>query len=145
MGDTLSSDGLQLSKERVKAIAEAPAPKNQSEVRSFLGSVQFCAKFIPQFATVSAPLWDLTSKNAKWKWGTNEAAAFSRIKCLLTRAPVMAYYNQHAETRVTTEALPVGLGGILEQVQPDGQYASRKLSKTEQRYSQFEREAHAIR
>jgi hypothetical protein len=41
-----------------------------------LGSVQFCAKFIPQFATVSAPLWDLTSKNAKWKWGTNEAAAF---------------------------------------------------------------------
>ena len=55
MGHTLSSDGLQLSKERVKAIAEAPAPKNQSEVRSFLGSVQFCAKFIPQFATVSAP------------------------------------------------------------------------------------------
>jgi hypothetical protein len=64
MGDTLSSYGLQLSKERVKAIAEAPAPKNQSEVRSFLGSVQFCAKFIPQFATLSAPLWDLTSKNA---------------------------------------------------------------------------------
>jgi hypothetical protein len=38
MGDTLSSDGLQLSKERVKAIAEAPAPKNQSEVtEKFLG------------------------------------------------------------------------------------------------------------
>jgi hypothetical protein len=62
----------------------------------------------------------------------------------------MAYYNQHAETRVTTDASPVGLGAILEQVQPDGQfrpvyYASRKLSKTEQRYSQFEREALAIK
>ena len=62
MGDILSSDGLQLSEERVKAIAEAPAPKNQFEMRSFLGSIQFCAKFIPQFATISAPLWDLTSK-----------------------------------------------------------------------------------
>jgi hypothetical protein len=79
MGDTLSSDGLQISKERVKAIAETPAPKNQSEVRSFLGSVQFCAKFIPQFATVSAPFWDLTSKNAKWKWRTNEAAEESSV------------------------------------------------------------------
>ena len=56
MGDILSSDGLQLSEERVKAIAEAPAPKNQFEMRSFLGSIQFCAKFIPQFATISAPL-----------------------------------------------------------------------------------------
>jgi hypothetical protein len=27
-----------------------------TRLRSFLGSVQFCAKFIPQFATVSAPL-----------------------------------------------------------------------------------------
>jgi hypothetical protein len=34
----------------------------------------------------------------------------------------MAYYNQHAETRVTTDASPVGLGAILEQVQPDGQF-----------------------
>jgi hypothetical protein len=34
----------------------------------------------------------------------------------------MAYYNQHAETRVTTDASLVGLGAILEQVQPDGQF-----------------------
>ena len=150
MGEILSSDGLQLSKERVKAIAEAPDPKNQFEVRSFLGSVQFCAKFIPQFATISAPLWDLTSKNAKWKWGSKEAAAFSQIKHLLTCAPVMAYYNQNAKTRITTDASPVGLGAIIEQEQPDGHfrpvyYASRKLSKTEQRYSQFEREALAVK
>lgn len=150
MGDILSSDGLQLSAERVKAITAAPAPKNQSEMRSFLGSVQFCAKFVPQFATISAPLWDLTSSNAKWKWGNQEAAAFSKIKRLITQAPVMAYYNQDARTRITTDASPVGLGAILEQMQPDGQfrpvyYASRKLSKTEQRYSQFEREALGVK
>ena len=100
--------------------------------------MQFRAKFVPQFATISAPLWDLISSNAKWKWGNQEAAAFSKIKRLITQAPVMAYYNQDAQTRTTTDASPVGLGVILEQMQSDGQfrpvyYASRKLSKTEQR------------
>ena len=56
MGDILSGEGLKVSSERVEAIVEAPKPQNQSEVRSFLGSVQFCAKFIPNFATIPSPL-----------------------------------------------------------------------------------------
>ena len=62
----------------------------------------------------------------------------------------MAYHRQGAPTRLTTDASPVGIGAILEQRQEDGSYrpiyyASRKLSKVEQRYSQFEREALAVR
>ena len=147
MGDVLSGEGLKVSDERVKAIVEAPAPQNQSEVRSFLGSVQFCSKFIPNFATISSPLWDLTSKDVKWQWGPIEEKAFRDIKTRLAHAPVMAYHRQGAPTRLTTDASPVG---ILEQRQEDGShrpiyYASRKLSKVEQRYSQFEREALAVR
>ena len=55
MGDVLSGEGLKVCSERVKAIVEAPTPQNQSKVRSFLRSVQFCAKFIPNFATISSP------------------------------------------------------------------------------------------
>lgn len=43
MGDVLSGLGLKVSSERVKAIVEAPTPQNQTEVRSFLGSFQFCS------------------------------------------------------------------------------------------------------
>ena len=61
-----------------------------------------------------------------------------------------AYFKQGAETRLTTDASLVGVGAILEQRQEDGSYrpiyyASRKLSKVETRYSQFEREALAVR
>ena len=150
MGDVLSGEGLKVSSERVKAIVEAPALQSTSEVRSFLGSAQLCAKFIPNFATISSPLWDLTGKDVKWKWGLKEAKSFQEIKDRLTRAPVMAYFRQGAETRLTTDASPVGVGAILEQKQGDGSYrpiyyASRKLSKVETRYSQFEREALAVR
>jgi len=131
-------------------MVEVPTPQNQTEVRSFLGSVQFCARFIPNFATISSPLWDLSSKDVKWQWGAKESKAFQEIKDLRTRPPVMAYHRQGATTRLTTDASPLGVGAILEQKQEDGTYrpiycASRKLSKVEARYSQFEREALAVR
>jgi hypothetical protein len=109
MGNVLSGDGLQLSEKRVKAIIDAPEPKNQSEVRSFLGSSQFCAKFIQNFATMSSPLWDLTKKDAKWKWRERESRAVREIKEKLTCAPVLAYHRRDAKTRLITDASPAGL------------------------------------
>ena len=59
---------------------------------SFLGYVQFCAKFIPKFATISSPLWDLTYKAAEWCWRPREDKSFRDVKTRLTHAPVMAYH-----------------------------------------------------
>ena len=150
MGEVLTGGGLQVSQKRVEAIVNAPRPQNQSEVRSFLGSAQFCAKFIPGFSTISSPLWELTRMGKPWIWGTKEEEAFDKIKALLTNAPVMAYFTKDAKTRLVTDASPVGLGAMLEQEQEDGlyrpvYYASRKLNNVEKRYSQFEKEALAVR
>lgn len=151
MGDILSGEGLRLSSDRVKAIVEAPAPQNLIEVRNLLGSMQFCAKFISNFATISSPLWDLRPIFAVWrKQCPTQNEAFNEIKDQLFCAPVMAYHRQGAPTRLTTDASPVGIGAILEQKQEDETYRSiyyarRKLSKVEQRYSQFQRDALAVR
>ena len=116
MGDILSGEGLRLSSDRVKAIVEAPAPQNLIEVRNLLGSMQFCAKFIPNFATISSPLWDLRPIFAVWrKQCPTQNEAFNEIKDQLFCAPVMAYHRQGAPTRLTTDASPVGIGAILEQ------------------------------
>ena len=86
----------------MEAIVDAPRPQNQSEVRSFLESAQFCAKFIPEFLTISSPLWDLTCTGKSSKWGTKEEEAFEQIKKLLTNAPVRAYFAKDAKTRLVT-------------------------------------------
>ena len=83
-------------------------------------------------------------------WGPREDKAFQDIKVLLNQASVMAYHRQGAPTRLTADASPVGIGPILEQEQENGSYrptyyASRKLSKVEKRYSQFEKGALAVR
>ena len=62
----------------------------------------------------------------------------------------MVYYRIDANTRIATDASPVGLEAVLQQKQDDGQYepvsdASRKLRDAETRYSQFEREALGVK
>ncbi|KAL9987020.1 hypothetical protein ACROYT_G001254 [Oculina patagonica] len=150
LGNVLTAEGLQVSGDKVEAIVQVPRPKDQSELQSFLGLAQYCSRFIPSFTIIATPLWDLTKSHAKWKWGTAEEKAFQTVKMQLTQAPVMAFFKQGAETRVTTDASPVGIGAVLEQKQEDGlyrpvHYASRKLTPPESRYSQFEREALAVK
>lgn len=131
--NTLSDQGLQVSRDKVDAIVHAPRPKDQSEVRSFLGLVQYCWRFIPTLAIVQSPLWDTKTKT-KWKQDSVEENAFHEIKNRLTQAPV----RQDTETRMTTDTSPVGIGAVLEQKREDGQYrplhyASRKPSAVESR------------
>ena len=150
MGHTLSDKCLQVTENKVEAMAAAPKPKNAAEVRSFQGSALFSSKFIPDFATITQPLWELTRDRTKWKWTKEEQRAFDEVKRRLTKAPIMAYYRLDADTRIVTDASPVGLGAVLQQKQEDGQYkpvyyASRKLRDAETRYSQFEREALAVK
>ena len=126
MEKVLTGEGLQVSKKSVEVIVDAPRPQNQSEVRSFLGSAQFWAKFIPRFSTISSPLWDLTCTGKSWKWGTKEEEAFEEIKKLLTNTPVMSYFTKDAKTRLVTDTSPVSLGAVLEQQQEGGSYMQAK-------------------
>ena len=107
---------------------------------------------LPGFSTISGPLWDLTCTGKSQKWGTKDKEAFEHIKKLLISAPVMVYFAKDAKIRLVTNALLVGIGAVpdLEQQQEDGSYrpvcyANCKLSNVERSYTQFEREALAVR
>ena len=72
--------------------------------------------------------------------GTEQQAAFEKIKTALTTLPVLTYFDKDKEHIIQTDALKTGLGAVLLQ---DGQpvvYASRTLTDTERRYSNIDRE-----
>ena len=77
-GHDLSRSGVSPREEKVTAISDAKAPQKSSEIRSFLGLVQYPAKFIPDFATVSEQLRQLTRKTVKFVWGFNR---LRHLKC----------------------------------------------------------------
>jgi len=148
MGLVLSQRGIGPTEEKVKAVTETREPQNASEVKSFLGLVNFNARFIPDLATVAEPLRRLTKKGEPFVFGPEQHAAFTALKQRMAQAETLGYFDRNAKTKIITDASPVGLGAILVQ-EHNGEnrvicYASRGLSAVERRYSQTEREALAI-
>ena len=62
MGYLLSSKGIGPTESRVEAVVNAKEPQNAGEVRSFLGLVNFSARFIPNLSTTTEALRRLTKK-----------------------------------------------------------------------------------
>ena len=49
--------------DKLQAIKQLPIPNTKRDVRAFLGITGYYRKFIANYATVAAPLTDLTKKN----------------------------------------------------------------------------------
>ena len=150
MGHILSSEGLFPEPKKMNFILNMKPPSNTSEVRSFLGLVTYCGKFIPNFATVTESLRWLTSQKADFIWNWEQESAFSKIKTFISKAPVLSYFHLGFETKIVAGARKQGLGAVLLQKTPENSvfqpvaFASRSLSDAETRYSQTEREALAV-
>ena len=122
-----------------------------SEVRSLLGVATYSSKYISNFATITAPLRNLTKKNAKFECTETQQNAYNQLTTVLSSAPCMAYFSKQKDTFITVDASPVGLSAILTQ-RTKGRgddekviaYATRALTDTEMRYSQTEKEALSI-
>ncbi|XP_061722555.1 uncharacterized protein K02A2.6-like isoform X1 [Cydia pomonella] len=149
LGFVVSKDGIKPDPNKVAAVAKMPPPSCVTEVRSFLGMVNFYSKFIPNSSDILHPIHSLLKKGARWNWSINCDEAFNKIKSLLIGKRILAHYDPNNHVTLTCDASPRGVAGVLSQ--PDGQgrerpvaYVSRKLNTAEQNYSQIHREALAI-
>ena len=90
----ISQEGLHPTKEKVCAIVDAPAPCNVTQLKSFLGMLNYYCKFLPNLSTMMSPLYSVLHKKATWQWGTTQQSAFSRAKEFLASSPVLVHFDQ---------------------------------------------------
>ncbi|KAL1447396.1 hypothetical protein WDU94_003624 [Cyamophila willieti] len=149
LGHVINEHGLLKSNDKIKAIQDAPSPRNQKEVKSFLGLLNYYHKFIPQLATKVSPLNDLLRKYQKFRWTPQREKAFQSVKREIASDTVLVHFDPSLPVSLATDASPVGLGAVLSHKLPDGTekpiaFASRTLSKSERNYSQIDKEATGI-
>ena len=129
----LFSAGVKPDPAKVEALKQPEPPKSKSELKSFLGVVNFSADFIDQYADLTAELRNLTHDKVKWKWEQYLQEAFNRIKNTLSEEALLNSFNPDWETKVICDGSPVGIGIILIQIQPQTRqrkvvaYVSREL------------------
>ena len=114
------------------------------EIRSFLGLINYYGKFIPNTATILAPLNELLRKDGVWKWSGECQCSFNKAKENLASSDVLIEYNPALPIRLAADASAYGIGAVIAHVLPDGSerpvaFASRTLSASERNYTQVER------
>jgi hypothetical protein len=93
LGHRISAQGIQPVSGKVRAVREAPTPKDVSQLRSFLGMLNYYGKFLPNLATLLRPLYDLLQSAKSWSWGEPQEQAFRKAKELLSSAPLLTHYD----------------------------------------------------
>jgi hypothetical protein len=90
LGYTVSASKISVFTKKVEAIADWPMPTTQ-EVRSFVQSCNFYARFIHHFSDLTAPLTDLLRKSHPQKVTLTPACleALETLKLRLISAPCL--------------------------------------------------------
>ncbi|XP_024880616.1 uncharacterized protein K02A2.6-like [Temnothorax curvispinosus] len=75
LGFVIDKDGLHKSKTKVKAMYEAPRPENTKQLVSFLGLINFYARFLKNRSDKLRPLFDCANKEV-FEWTKECEKAF---------------------------------------------------------------------
>nr|CAD1834599.1 unnamed protein product [Ananas comosus var. bracteatus] len=89
LGHWIGRGQLHMDQQKVRAICEWEAPTTVSELRSFLGLVNYYRRFIAGYSARAAPLTDLLKKTQSWDWTPRCAKAFEDLKRAVTEDPVL--------------------------------------------------------
>lgn len=149
LGYIVGEGKLKPDPEKVSAILECDYPKTVRQVRRFTGMTGWYRRFIPDYATIAAPIFQTLKKSKTFAFGEEARVAFRKLKDALTQSPVLRHPDFAKPFFVQCDASDVGIGGVLFQKDEDGgehpiAFMSQKLTPAQKNYSVTERECLAV-
>lgn len=148
LGHIVTDEGVRPNPEKIDVIKKWPIPKNQKELKGFLGLLGYYRRFIRDFAKITKPLTAQLRNGENVEHTPQFLKTFETCKNLLTCSDVLQYPDFSLPFILTTDASNFAIGAVLSQgtIGKDRPvaYASRTLTKSEENYSAIEKELLAI-
>lgn len=152
LGDFVGRDGVRVDPDKVAIITDWPVPRKASDLKSFLGTIVYCSRFLKEYGKLVAPLQKLLAgarKNDPVKLTVDQLAAFNHLKLAMVNAPVLAIADHTKPFGIRMDACDYALGGVLFQIDDQGReqpvaYTGRKFTRQELKYPVREKELLAI-
>ena len=119
-GHIVSKKGISIDLERIKAIEQIPLPHNKNGMQSFMGTINFVRRFVPDFAQIVKPLQQMVKQSAQFKWTEIEKNAFSKIKTAVAHAPSLKIPDFDKYFILYTFASDDSLAAVLTQKEDGG-------------------------
>lgn len=153
LGHLVTADGIQPLPERVEVIRNYPKPALAKELKSFLATINFYRKFIPNALKFQAALIAMINGNKKNDrtpliWNEEREMAFESTKQQLADATMLAHPAKEAQLSLCVDASDNAAGAVLHQIinnriEPLG-FFSKKFDTAQLRYSTYDRELTAM-
>ncbi|KAL7297648.1 hypothetical protein TKK_0009316 [Trichogramma kaykai] len=149
VGFVLTPEGIKADDKKTEAIMKFPTPTTPTQIRGFLGLVNFNSRFTARLAEAAAPLIELTTKEKAWQWSEREKQAFENVKNLFCTELFLHHPRQDRGYVLFTDASQKALGSALcQEIEPGDMriiyMASRTLKGAELNYYTTELELLAI-
>ena len=154
-GHVILADGVRPIDARVAALARMLMPTDIKQLRSLLGGLSYCRKFLPNMDYHIRPVTALLKKGAAFEFASAMEDTVRTLLAELAAPPILVFPDWDAvidtsrPLRLHCDASTAGLGATLEQEQADGSirpivYISRATLDNEQNWTPMELEAGCV-
>ena len=102
-GKTYTTSGCRLSKDKFAAITFMPLPNNKKQLLSFIGMINYLAKFSTRLSELAEPI-RVAKDKMQFNWGPEHLQAFIHMKKEIASAPILNHYTP--KTKLLCRQMP---------------------------------------
>ena len=148
LGHVIDKDGIRPQPGKLDIVCDWKVPRDEADLRRFLGFCTFWRRFGKDFAHMAVPLHDLLNKS-EFMWIPQCNSAFEQLKEILCLSVTLKLPDRLRRSTVPCYASDRAVSFVLEQSDASGSkrpvtFGGRKLNKFECNYSTTEKEFLAV-
>ena len=113
LGFIVSEEGVKPNPKKVQGLVDAKLPRTKKQLRSFIGTVGFLRRFIPNCSEVLGPLTRLLRKGVSYTLTQECVDAFVYLKTLITEHTLLTAPRGEGAFVIACDASSYGLGLVL--------------------------------